>query len=201
MHQQIFAILLGFGFASALLFPIGGVVAIAIGTTICGLAYYLAQARDGSEVVILGLIAILPMLVFSSAFLSGAVVGRIFRSATPKRQSLRLAAVAICVIAVTAFVVSSKSSEAARNTSYAETRAKAIAAAKELVSNDPRVIALTGQVQEIPLTNEMVNRDIHKLVGVSLYVKGLKGSAQVETRVSGEGETLQMQIVSVQISN
>jgi hypothetical protein len=201
MHQEIFAILIGLGFASALFLALRGIAAMAAATAFCGLAYYLVQARNSLEALFLGLIAVLPMLYYSSAFLTGAIVGTFIRSVTSKHPSLRLAAVVICMVAVTAFIATSKSSEAARDASYAETRTKAIAAAKELVSSDPRVIAITGQVQEIPLTYDMVNREMHKLVGVSLYVKGLKGTAQVDTRLSGEGETLKMQIVSVQVGN
>ena len=201
MHQQIFAILLGLGFASAVISTLRGLAATAVVTAICGLAYYLGQARDGMDVLAWGLTAILPMMFYSSAFIAGALIGGLFRSATSTRRSWRLTAVVICAVATALFVTASKTSEAAKDASYAESLAKAIAAAKELVSNDARVLALTGQVQEIPLANEIVNRDAHKLMGVSLWVKGVNGNAMVETSLSGEGETLQLRIISVQASN
>jgi MFS family permease len=199
MHQVIVAILLGLGFASATLLGLHGVIGFGVAAVFVGLGYYLSQA---GAIGILGmlLLAILPMIFYGGAFAAGALAGSFVRAATTTRRSWRAPAVVVGGIAVVAFSYTTVTNEKERQALNAETQAKAFAAATALVSSDPRVTAITGEVLEIPLKNPIENREARKLLGARLYVKGRKGDAMVETMITRGGDTPEVRIVSVQAS-
>lgn len=199
MHQVIVAILLGLGFASATLLDMQRVIGVGVAAVIVGLGYYLSQAASIGFLGML-LLAILPMTFYGGAFAAGVWVGSLVRSATTTRRSWRVPAVVAGGIAVVVFSYTTGTNERERQALNADTQAKAFAAAAALVSSDPRVTAIMGEVLDIPLKNPIENREAHKLMGVHLYVKGRTGNAMVETMITRGGDAPEVRIVSVQAS-